>query len=174
MYVSTTWKDLPDILKNANSNLKIKITDPENVVIGDSGISGTLGYLIKNYTESYFLDFTPSDFSTSIYTTNSTNLFYSCTNLSGMCRLPSSITNANYMFYDCTGLTSIDTSTFTNVTSAWKMFTRCTRLTSIDTTAFTNVSNANSMFQYCTELTSIDTTAFTNVTIADWMFINCI
>src|SRR5574344_1346135 len=171
--IETTCKDLPNILKNADSNLKIKITDPENVVLGYHGIYGTLGYLINNYTGAYLVDFTPSDFSTAIYTANSTYLFNGCTKLSGMCKLPSSITNASKMFANCTGLTSIDTSGFTNVTNTGYMFTGCTNLTSIDTSGFTNVTNADYMFQNCTGLTSIDTTAFTNVTNANNMFFNC-
>src|SRR5574344_209176 len=171
--IETTCKDLPNILKNADSNLKIKITDPENVVLGYHGIYGTLGYLINNYTGAYLVDFTPSDFSTAIYTANSTYLFNGCTKLSGMCKLPSSITNASKMFANCTGLTSIDTSAFTNVTNAYCMFWGCTNLKSIDTSGFTNVTNADYMFQNCTGLTSIDTTAFTNVTNANNMFFNC-
>src|SRR5574344_156369 len=171
--IETTCKDLPNILKNADSNLKIKITDPENVVLGYHGIYGTLGYLINNYTGAYLVDFTPSDFSTAIYTANSTYLFNGCTKLSGMCKLPSSITNASKMFANCTGLTSIDTSGFTNVTNTGYMFTGCTNLTSIDTSTFTKVTSAYCMFWGCTNLKSIDTSGFTNVTNADYMFQNC-
>src|SRR5574344_2444973 len=103
--IEATWENFPDILKNADSNIKIKITNPENVVLEDSGTSGTIGYLIRNYTRSYLLDFTPSDFSTAKYAADSTGLFNSCTKLSGMCKLPNSITNAYGMFFGCTKLT---------------------------------------------------------------------
>src|SRR5574344_193633 len=123
LYTNTltcTWLELQTALAGAGTltaNTSITVSDPANVVLGNSGTSGTLGYLIKNYTGSYLLDFTPSDFSTATYTTNSTNLFNGCTKLSGMCKLPSSITNAFRMFQNCTGLTSIDTSGFTNVSN---------------------------------------------------------
>src|SRR5574344_2451264 len=179
LYTNTltcTWLELQTALSGAGTltaNTSITVSDPANVVIGNSGTSGTLGYLIKNYTGSYRLDFTPSDFSTATYTANSNSLFYNCTKLSGMCKLPSSITNAFRMFYNCAGLTSIDTTAFTNVTNAICMFQKCTGLTSIDASGFTNVTNANGMFNGCTGLTSIDTTAFTNVTNADYMFNGC-
>src|SRR5574344_806287 len=174
--LTCTWAELQTALSGAGTltaNTSITISDPANVVLGNSGISGTLGYLIKNYTGSYLLDFTPSDFSTASYTTDSIKLFAYCTKLSGMCRLPSSITGAMYMFYYCTGLTSIDTSAFTNITSTYDMFWNCMGLTSIDTTAFKNVKDASNMFAVCAGLTSIDTSAFTNVTNADSMFIDC-
>src|SRR5574344_955394 len=172
-YVETTWEDLEDTINNADSNLRIKITDPENVVLGDSYTSGTIGNIIYSYIGKYMFDFTPSDFSTAKYTVDSTNLFDGCINLSGMCKLPSSITNAQWMFNECIKLTIIDTSGFTKVTDADKMFYNCTELTSIDTTVFKNVTNAHGMFDGCTGLTSIDTTAFTNVTDADFMFDGC-
>src|SRR5574344_441855 len=161
LYTNTltcTWLKLQTALSGVGTltaNTSITVSDPTNVVIGNSGTSGTLGYLIKKYTGSYLLDFTPSDFSTATYTANSNSLFYNCTKLSGMCKLPSSITNAIGMFQNCTGLTSIDASGFTNVTSANGMFNGCTGLTSIDTTAFTNVTNADYMFNGCTSLKSI-------------------
>src|SRR5574344_1835133 len=132
LYTNTltcTWLELQTALSGAGTltaNTSITVSDPANVVIGSSSTSGTLGYLIKSYTGSYLLEFTPSDFSTATYTANSTNLFNSCTRLSGMCKLPSSIKNTGYMFYGCTGLTSIDTSVFTNVASAYYMFYGCT------------------------------------------------
>src|SRR5574344_690307 len=172
-YVETTWEDLEDTLDNMYSNLKIKITDPENVVLGDADAPGTLGYIISSYTGSYFLDFTPSDFSTATYTADSKCLFFGCTNLSGMCKLPNNIIDASSMFQNCTGLTSIDTSGFTNVIDAFRMFANCTGLTSIDTSAFTKVTHSTGMFSGCTGLTSINTSVFTNVTNASDMFSNC-
>src|SRR5574344_996306 len=174
--LTCTWAELQTALSGAGTltaNTSITISDPANVVLGNSGISGTLGYLIKNYTGSYLLDFTPSDFSTSRYTTYSTYLFFGCTKLSGMCNLPNNIIDASSMFLGCTKLTSIDTSAFTKVTNASSMFQGCTGLTSIDTTAFTNVKYADSMFYGCNNLVSIDTTAFTNVTNATNMFNGC-
>src|SRR5574344_22556 len=203
LYTNTltcTWAELQTALSGTGTltaNTSITVSDPAIVVLGSYDTSGTLGYLIKSYTGSYLLDFTPSDFSTSTYTSNSTSLFNNCTKLSGMCKLPSSIkntvymfygctgltsidtsgftkvTNTTYMFFGCTGLTSIDTSGFTNVTNARYMFYNCTGLTSIDTSGFTKVTNAYSMFSDCTSLTSIDTTGFTNVTNADGMFADC-
>src|SRR5574344_5323 len=179
LYTNTltcTWLKLQTALSGAGTltaNTSITVSDPTNVVIGNSNTTGTLGYLIKKYTGSYLLDFTPSDFSTATYTANSNSLFYNCTKLSGMCKLPSSITNAIGMFQNCTGLTSIDASGFTNVTNANGMFNGCTGLTSIDTTAFTNVTGAVNMFNGCTGLTSIDTSGFTNVTNASNMFNGC-
>src|SRR5574344_1916828 len=161
LYTNTltcTWLKLQTALSGAGTltaNTSITVSDPTNVVIGNSNTTGTLGYLIKKYTVSYLLDFTPSDFSTATYTANSNSLFYNCTKLSGMCKLPSSITNAIGMFQNCTGLTSIDASVFTNVTNADGMFANCTGLTSIDTTAFTKVTVANGMFNGCTSLKSI-------------------
>src|SRR5574344_1577713 len=179
LYTNTltcTWAELQTALSGAGTltaNTSITVSDPANVVIGRYDTSGTLGYLIKNYTGSYFLDFTPSDFSTATYTADSNCLFYGCTKLSGMCKLPSSITSASLMFYGCTGLTSIDTTAFTNVTEADWMFINCIGLTSIDTSAFTKVTSAESMFFVCTGLTSINTTGFTNVTNAYGMFYGC-
>src|SRR5574344_1543905 len=179
LYTNTltcTWLKLQTALSGAGTltaNTSIKVSDPANVVIGNSNTTGTLGYLIKKYTGSYLLDFTPSDFSTATYTANSNSLFYNCTKLSGMCKLPSSITNAIGMFQNCTGLTSIDASGFTNVTNANGMFNGCKGLTSIDTTVFTNVLSADGMFANCTGLTSIDASGFTNVTDADYMFNGC-
>src|SRR5574344_1188553 len=176
LYTNTltcTWAELQTALSGTGtltSNTSITVSDPANVVLGSYDTSGTLGYLIKSYTGSYLLDFIPSDFSTSTYTANSTSLFNNCTKLSGMCKLPSSITSASNMFIGCTGLTSIDTSGFTKVTNAYSMFSDCTSLTSIDTTGFTNVTNADGMFADCTGLTSIDTSAFKNLTSASGMF----
>src|SRR5574344_508861 len=172
-YVETTWEDLEDTINNADSNLRIKITDPENVVLGDSYTSGTIGNIIYSYIGKYMFDFTPSDFSTAKYTVDSTNLFDGCINLSGMCKLPSSITNAQWMFNECIKLTIIDTSGFTKVTDADKMFYNCTGLTNIDTTVFKKVTDAENMFSNCTGLTSIDTTAFKNVKYPRAMFYNC-
>src|SRR5574344_3158848 len=179
LYTNTltcTWLKLQTALSGAGTltaNTSITVSDPTNVVIGNSNTTGTLGYLIKKYTGSYLLDFTPSDFSTATYTANSNSLFYNCTKLSGMCKLPSSITNAFRMFSGCTGLTSIDTSAFKNVKYASSMFYNCAGLTSRDTTAFTNVTDANYMFYDCTGLTSIDTSAFKNVKYATYMFTGC-
>src|SRR5574344_311511 len=172
-YVETAWADLENILNNADSNLKIKITDPENVVLGYSGTSGTLGNLIKSYTGEYLIDFTPSDFSEAKYTDDSTRLFEDCTKLSGICKLPSSITNAFGMFWKCMSLTNIDTSAFTNVAKAVDMFNSCTKLSSIDTSIFKNLTDATAMFSNCTSLTGVDTSGFTNVTKADSMFNDC-
>src|SRR5574344_2045448 len=179
LYTNTltcTWAELQTALSGTGTltaNTSITVSDPANVVLGSYDTSGTLGYLIKSYTGSYLLDFTPSDFSTSTYTANSTSLFNNCTKLSGMCKLPSSITSASNMFIGCTGLTSIDTSGFTKVTNTTYMFFGCTGLTSIDTSGFTNVTNARYMFYNCTGLTSIDTSGFTKVTNADSMFSDC-
>jgi hypothetical protein len=73
--IETTWENFPNILKNANSNLKIRITDPENVILGGSDVPGTLGYLISKYSRCYLVDFSPSDFSKSKYTAYNTSLF---------------------------------------------------------------------------------------------------
>src|SRR5574344_506860 len=146
LYTNTltcTWLELQTALSGAGTltaNTSITVSDPANVVIGSSGTSGTLGYLIKSYTGSYLLDFTPSDFSTATYTANSTNLFNSCTKLSGMCKLPASITDASSMFQNWSKLASIDTAAFTKVTSAGDMFKGCTSVASINTAAFTSVS----------------------------------
>src|SRR5574344_713289 len=154
--IYTTWKKLPSILKKTTSNLKIKIVDPENVVLDSSLIKGSLGYLVRNYTGKYLFDFTPSDFSTAKYTNNSISLFFNCENLSGICKLPNIITYASNMFYSCTELTSIDTSGFTNVTNAYSMFKYCAKLKSIDTSKFTNVKDAGSMFESCINLKDIN------------------
>src|SRR5574344_748652 len=95
--LTCTWAELQTALSGAGTltaNTSITISDPANVVLGNSGISGTLGYLIKNYTGSYLLDFTPSDFSTASYTTDSINLFTYTTKLSSISILPTSITCA--------------------------------------------------------------------------------
>src|SRR5574344_1962378 len=139
-----------------SENTSFYITYPADVVLDSSSVSGSLGNMIKSYTGSYLLDFSPSDFSTSEYTTNATNLFNGCTKLAGMCKLPSSITDAYSMFGGCIRLASIDTTAFVNVTNASEMFSGCTVLASIDTAAFTNATNASSMFYRCTGLTSID------------------
>src|SRR5574344_2045706 len=180
LYTNTltcTWLELQTALSGAGTltaNTSITVSDPANVVIGNSNTTGTLGYIIKSYTGSYLLDFSPSDFSNAQYTSGATSLFSSCTKLSGMCKLPASITDASSMFQGCTSLASIDTSAFTNVTDASQMFSNCTSLASITgTAAFTNVTNASGMFFSCTSLASIDTAAFTNVTNANGMFFSC-
>jgi surface protein len=172
VYKEVLWKDLPNVVKNSEVSLSIKILDPENVVLGNSSLEGTLGNIIQNNIEVKF-DFSPSDFSNSKLLDDTESMFYECENLVKMCKLPSSIINANRMFDGCMLLISIDTSTFINVKSASAMFANCTSLTSIDTSYFTNVTNARFMFYGCSKLDSIDTTAFINVTDASSMFSGC-
>src|SRR5574344_2042744 len=128
--VTCTFSNLASTLSSLTTDTSITISDPANVVLNNSSVSGSLGNIIKSYTGSYLLDFSPSDFSASKYTANATGLFNGCTKLAGMCKLPSSITNATRMFIGCTGLTSVDTSAFTNVTNTNMMFYNCTELTS--------------------------------------------
>src|SRR5574344_438248 len=135
-HVETTWANLSTAISGMTENTSFYITDPVNVVLDNSSVSGSLGNIIKSYTGSYLLDFSPSDFSSSKYTSGATGLFSSCTKLSGMCKLPASITNVSKMFSGCSKLASIDTTAFTKVTSASSMFYNCTSLASIDTTAF--------------------------------------
>src|SRR5574344_2671618 len=123
--ITCTWKNLHKAISGKGTltaNTSITISDPENVKLGNSEIDGYLGYLIKNYKGKYLLDFTPSDFSTAKYEPPSDSLFYGCTKLSGMCKLPSSIINAYMMFYGCTSLVSVDTTAFKNVKNANNMF----------------------------------------------------
>src|SRR5574344_2062447 len=171
--VTCTFSNLASTLSSLTTDTSITIFDLANVVLNNSSVSGSLGNIIKSYTGSYLLDFSPSDFSTAKYTANAIGIFYNCTKLSGMCQLPSSMTDARSMFEGCTGLTSIDTTTFTNVTNAHSMFSGCTGLTSINTSGFTNITNSGSMFLGCTGLTSIDTTAFIKVTNTRQMFSSC-
>src|SRR5574344_5259 len=173
VYKEVLWKDLPDVVKNSENSLSIKILDPENVVLGDSSLKVTLGYIIRKDSGVKF-DFSPSDFSSSKLLDDTESMFYECENLIKMCKLPANIKDASYMFSDCTSLTSIDTAYFTNVTNANEMFSSCTSLVSIDTTAFKNVTNASQMFYGCTSLASITgTAAFTNATNASYMFQSC-
>src|SRR5574344_77302 len=173
--LTTTFANLATALSSMTANTSITILDPENIVIGNSGTSGTLGYIIKAYsnTGSYLVDLSPTDLSSAQYTSGATSLFRACTKLSGIGKLPLGITDATYMFLNCSALTSVDTTSFTNVNNTSGMFYSCTSLTSVDTTPFTKVTSASSMFSSCTSLTSVDTASFTNVISASSMFQNC-
>src|SRR5574344_1589963 len=173
--LTTTFANLATALSSMTANTSITILDPENIVIGNSGTSGTLGYIIKAYsnTGSYLVDLSPTDLSSAQYTSGATSLFRACTKLSGIGKLPLGITDATYMFLNCSALTSVDTTSFTNVNNTSGMFYSCTSLTSVDTTPFTKVTSASSMFSSCTSLTSVDTASFTNVTSTNNMFSSC-
>src|SRR5574344_1938237 len=193
--VTTTWANLRTTLAALTANTSVTISDPNNVIFApmtSSPSTGTcFGDIIYSATPSTVLvDFSDNDFSANTNVTDASStgtylyagwfgirctgtIYYCCTRLSGMGKLPTITTSGYYMFHGCTALTSIDTSAFTNVTSASYMFQGCTALTSIDTSAFTNVTNARDMFQGCTSLASIDASAFTNVTNASYMFWNC-
>jgi hypothetical protein len=172
LHKEVLWKDLPNVVKNSEVSLSIKILDPENVVLGNYSLENTLGNIIK-YNSSVRLDFSPSDFSNSKLLDDTESMFYECENLVKMCKLPSNITDANCMFSGCSKLISIDTTSFINVTNTGCMFTSCSSLSSIDTSTFKSVTCANSMFNNCKSLTSIDTSAFINVTYAGYMFAGC-
>src|SRR5574344_1113785 len=172
VYKEVLWKDLPEIIKNSENSLSIKILDSENVILGNSAIENTLGNIIKNNNDVR-LDFSTSDFSNSKLLDDTDSMLYECENLVKICKLPSSIINASRMFAGCISLISVDTSTFINVKSATAMFANCTSLASINTSYFTNVTNARFMFYGCSKLSSIKTTAFTNVTDANSMFSCC-
>src|SRR5574344_989583 len=173
--LTTTFANLATALSSMTANTSITILDPENIVIGNSGTSGTLGYIIKAYSNTgrYLVDLSPTDLSSAQYTSGATSLFRACTKLSGIGKLPLGITDATYMFLNCSALTSVDTTSFTNVNNTSGMFYSCTSLTSVDTTPFTKVTSASSMFSSCTSLTSVDTASFTNVISASSMFQNC-
>src|SRR5574344_512372 len=193
--VTTTWANLRTTLAALTANTSVTISDPNNVIFApmtSSPSTGTcFGDIIYSATPSTVLvDFSDNDFSANTNVTDASStgtylyagwfgirctgtIYYCCTRLSGMGKLPTITTSGYYMFHGCTALTSIDTSAFTNVTSASYMFQGCTALTSIDTSTFTNVTNAREMFQGCTSLASIDASAFTNVTNASYMFWNC-
>src|SRR5574344_1325337 len=193
--VTTTWANLRTTLAALTANTSVTISDPNNVIFApmtSSPSTGTcFGDIIYSATPSTVLvDFSDNDFSANTNVTDASStgtylyagwfgirctgtIYYCCTRLSGMGKLPTITTSGYYMFQGCTALTSIDTSAFTNVTSASYMFQGCTSLASIDTTAFTNVTNAREMFQGCTSLASIDASAFTNVTNAEDMFSGC-
>src|SRR5574344_1240643 len=193
--VTTTWANLRTTLAALTANTSVTISDPNNVIFApmtSSPSTGTcFGDIIYSATPSTVLvDFSDNDFSANTNVTDASStgtylyagwfgirctgtIYYCCTRLSGMGKLPTITTSGYYMFHGCTALTSIDTSAFTNVTSASYMFQGCTSLASIDTSAFTNVTNAREMFQGCTSLASIDASAFTNVTNASYMFWNC-
>src|SRR5574344_39277 len=193
--VTTTWANLRTTLAALTANTSVTISDPNNVIFApmtSSPSTGTcFGDIIYSATPSTVLvDFSDNDFSANTNVTDASStgtylyagwfgirctgtIYYCCTRLSGMGKLPTITTSGYYMFHGCTALTSIDTSAFTNVTSASYMFQGCTSLASIDTTAFTNVTSAREMFQGCTSLASIDASAFTNVTNASYMFHGC-
>src|SRR5574344_427908 len=199
LYTNTltcTFSELSEKLIDLSSNTSITISDPAHVILGDSNTSGTLGFIIRNYTGNCLLDFSPSDFSTS-QCTSGENLFANCASIVRMCRLPSSITSTSYMFSNCVNLLTIDTSSFINVTDSNHMFVNCLKLVSIDTSTFKNVldisgmfygcsrlayvntssfancTNATYAFYYCSKLTKVDTSSFSKVTNASYMFANC-
>src|SRR5574344_739092 len=193
--VTTTWANLRTTLAALTANTSVTISDPNNVIFApmtSSPSTGTcFGDIIYSATPSTVLvDFSDNDFSANTNVTDASStgtylyagwfgirctgtIYYCCTRLSGMGKLPTITTSGHYMLHGCTALTSIDTSAFTNVTSASYMFQGCTALTSIDTSAFTIVTNASYMLQGCTSLASISRSAFTNVTNASYMFNNC-
>ncbi len=74
------------------------------------------------------------------------------------------ITNTSSMFYDCTNLTKIDMSNLdtSNVTNMSKMFSGCYSLTSLDVSKFdtSNVIRMDFMFYCCTSLTNLDISNF--------------
>jgi hypothetical protein len=126
------------------ANTSITISDPANVTLDSSiGTSGTLGYIIKVYsnTGSYLVDLSPTDLSTAQYTIGATNLFRACTKLSGMCALPTGITDARYTFDGCSNLISVDTSTLSSVKNAMGLFRGCSSLSKVDSSVFTKVQN---------------------------------
>ena len=170
-YKEVLWKDLKKVIQDSEIDLKIKILDPENVMLGNSNNSSTLGYIIKNSRVK--LDFSPSDFSDSQFTSEIINMFSGCKNLVKMCKLPASITETYCMFDCCNSLVSVDTSNFTNVTEANGMFANCRSLVSVDTSNFTNVTEADSMFDFCSNLRHINTSVFTNTTSTRDMFRGC-
>src|SRR5574344_185785 len=168
--IKTTWKDLPDILEKATSNLNIKISDPWNVIIGDSNLQ-TLGGIIR-YSGSYLFDFSTNDFSEADILSASYS-FLDCKNLSGIGKLPNNIVYATDMFTNCVELRYINTDGFINLGYAEYMFAGCTKLESIDTINFTNIKQASRMFYNCTSLKNIDMSGFENIENADEMFFNC-
>src|SRR5574344_920115 len=187
VYKEVLWKDLPDVVKNSENSLSIKILDPENVVLGNYSLENTvenvvlgnhslenaLGNIIRKDSGIKF-DFSPSDFSSSKLLNDTSCMFYECENLIKMCKLPANIKDTSQMFDGCTSLMSIDTSGFTNMTNARCMFRNCTSLASITcTTSFKNVTDAGYMFYSCTKLASIDISGFTKVTDVSNMLGEC-
>ena len=114
--------------------------------------------------------------------TNTSSLFYDCTNLRG---IPASweglgaVTGAGAMFRGCTSLTSIPASWegLGAVTVASNMFYDCTSLTSIPASweGLANVIRVWAMFRGCTSLASIPASweGLGALTVATEMFRGC-
>jgi hypothetical protein len=170
-YCEVEYNNLQKTIDDADTGLIIRILDPENVVLGDYREGNTLSSIIFN-NSNIKLDFSPSDFSDSKLIDDTSHMFFGCSNLIKMCKLPSSISDANSLFYGCDSLVSVDTSNFISVKDASYMFSCCQRLESIDTAAFKSVEKATCMFTNC-DISTIDTSAFINVTDTSCMFSNC-
>jgi hypothetical protein len=171
--LTCAFSELSSKLDELTENTSITISDPENVVIGDSDTNGTLGYIIKNYTGNFLLDFSTSNFSSITYAGTDNSFFTNCTKLSGMCALPTGITDARYTFDGCSNLVAVDTSTLSSVENAMGLFRGCTSLSKVDSSVFTKVTVARLMFKGCTSLVELNTSAFTNVVDASNMFADC-
>src|SRR5574344_607931 len=172
--LTTTFANLATTLSSMTANTSITISDPANVKLGSPDTSGTIGYIIKNYTGSYLVDLSPTDMS-SINTglVTSYNWFQGCTKLSGIGKFPN-ISTGQQRFYGCTNLVYVDISNYTHMTSCYYMFYGCTSLTSFDLGNFLQLTDSKGMFMGCTSLASV--TNFNSLTLlatTDNMFSNC-
>ena len=114
--------------------------------------------------------------------TNTSYMFYNCTNLVSVDLTgldTSNVTTMCYMFYNCTKLTTLDLSKFVteNVLDMSYMFYGCSSLQSLDLTGFkTNiVTDMKYMFYCCYGLKSLDLSSFntSNVKYMSYMFYDC-
>ena len=105
---------------------------------------------------------------------NSSDMFYNCTNLTAIPLLDTnSVTNMSNMFYNCTNLTTIpllDTSSVTNMSA---MFAGCKSLTAIPLLDTSSVTNMSSIFERCTSLTTIPLLNTSKVTRLYAVFNGC-
>ena len=172
--LTTTFANLATTLSSMTANTSITISDPANVTLGSPDTSGTIGYIIKNYTGSYLVDLSPTDMSSiNVGGVTSYNWFQGCTKLSGIGKLPN-ISTGQQRFYDCTNLVYVNTSNYTQMTNGYYMFYGCTSLTSFDLGNFLQLTSSKGMFMGCTSLASVTNfNSLTSLATTDNMFSNC-
>ena len=123
-----------------------------------------------------------SDASIVYFPTDSSGMFFNCTNLTSLDLRDfdtSKVTDMSYMFQDCNKLTNLDLSSFntSQVTDMAYMFYKCSSLPSLNLSSFntSQVTDMAYMFNSCYGLKNLDVSSWNtgNVTSMKSMFRNC-
>ncbi len=166
-YVETSFEGKPSF-KLLMSDGKIYISN--GCVFIEDTEENRLSLIEKFNCEKYLVELDNSELVGFESVTNTSYMFYGCTNLTSFDSGMSDVTNASYMFYGCTNLTSFD-SDMSSVADASGVFYGCTNLTSFNSD-ISNVTSASYMFRGCTNLTSFNSD-ISNVTYTSYMFDGC-